>query len=205
MIESAADSLAAVILETRTTRIEIPATGRSRLKSGQRNDFGQTSWNRTTAVQGQGSVTSQSLVNDQFQRQILFDIALKTMLVDSQGVHQHGFECNIEEDRASGKRIDRCWEIELPLVRWLSRKAAPLGGSDTNRRWMNEIERATETIKSEGIRSSGRGGQLKVQGEDRAADVDDRRSKETMEWMRWTIEGDRMESSRQSGQLKRKE
>jgi hypothetical protein len=50
--------------------------------------------------------------NDHFPRQISLHIALKTMLVDSQRVHQHGLECNIEEDRPTGKRIDRGWQIE---------------------------------------------------------------------------------------------
>jgi hypothetical protein len=69
---------------------------------------------------------SQRLANDHFRRQIFLNIPLETMQVDSLGVHQHAFECNIEEDGASAKRIDRCGKIGLPLVHQLSWNAASL-------------------------------------------------------------------------------
>jgi hypothetical protein len=124
-----------VILEIRATLTEIRATGRLRQKS----QFSRADEeNRTPAIPWRRSIKNQRMGNDHFRRQIPLHIALKTMLVDSLEVHQHGLKCNIEEDRPTGKRTE--WNRTDGMDNW---------------RGTNKIEPTVERIEREGIKLSG--------------------------------------------------
>jgi hypothetical protein len=73
------------------------------------------SWNSENSSLVTRANEKSEIGNDDFRIQILFQTALKAMLMDRQKVHEHGLECNIEDDRheerglIEGEKLDGHW------------------------------------------------------------------------------------------------